>query len=66
MAKKLSAKAIKAKVGKIGNKAVVGYQIPIFSLSKIFDAGEAAAMSGASDDEIFSVMQSTAAQVALA
>jgi methylmalonyl-CoA mutase cobalamin-binding subunit len=39
---KLSKKAIEAKVGKIANKAVVGYVIPMMSIPKIYEAGVAA------------------------
>jgi hypothetical protein len=56
----------KARVDKIGNKAVVGFQIPIMKLSTIFDAGMSAANNGASDDEIFEAMQKQAAAVSLA
>jgi hypothetical protein len=59
-------KSLKARVDKIGNKAVVGFQIPIMKLSVIFDAGMSAAKNGASDDEIFEAMQKQAAAVALA
>jgi len=62
----MTKKAMKSLVGKIGNKAVVGFVIPIMKLETIFQAGMAAAQNGASEDQIFAIMQKQAAAVAVA
>lgn len=60
---KKTQKAINERVNRLAIKAVVGYQIPIMELPKIFSAGVAVAKTDATDEEITAALKTAIANV---